>query len=44
MEKIKCEIVDVKFNADISSFMLKNAIDQETIFDEDTDQKYKQIL
>jgi len=28
LEKIKCEIVDVKFNSDISSFMMRNAIDQ----------------
>jgi hypothetical protein len=34
MEKINCEIVDVKFNSDISSFLLKNAIEQKSILDE----------
>jgi hypothetical protein len=44
LEKIKCEIIDVKLNPDISSFLLKNATEQEVILDEESEKRYKESL
>ncbi len=44
LEKTKCEIVDVKLNPDISTCLLRSAVEQETILDRAVEKQYKESL
>jgi hypothetical protein len=44
LEKTKCEIVDVKLNPDISTCLLRGAVEQETILDRTVERQYKESL